>query len=68
MNITDKDTKTAIANLQQFLYILMKNELPTGKVVEIINFIEETKDVEEIKYSLEELAEYARKLAIKLIE
>ena len=52
--------------LVAFLYLLMRDELPTGRVVTIIN--ELNKDATSYKFTSKHLAAYATELADRLLE
>ena len=61
-------------NLKLFLYLLMRNELPTGKVVALIKEVEacmadeDLADINrQIVYTAEILAEYADQLADRIL-
>jgi hypothetical protein len=48
-------------------YILMRDELPTGKLVEAIGQVEECVAVGKPNYTAKQLAEYAHELYVRLL-
>jgi hypothetical protein len=55
--------------LKFFLYLLIRDELPCGKVERMVSAIEKIKGVErDVIYSNSELAQYAASLAERLKE
>jgi len=53
--------------LQQFLYLLMRDHLPTGQVELVMNGLRDTRGMKAI-YSAPELANYAAILASEIRE
>lgn len=55
-----------VNKLQAFLYLLMRDELPTGAVVKVVNQVT-AMPPEEVTYTSEHLAAYAKQLAERLL-
>lgn len=51
--------------LQAFLYLLMRDHLPTGEVVNLINSVN---DQDKITFTATEIADYANNLAGRLLK
>ena len=62
-----------VNKLQAFLYLLMRDELPTGAVVKVVNQVTAITECatslppEEVTYTSEHLAAYAKQLAERLL-
>ena len=66
-NIKPK-AKIVKETLTLFFYLLMRDELPTGKVARIVNDISYLENISEVKYTNKHLAKYSEELASRLME
>jgi hypothetical protein len=54
-------------NLTVFLYLLMRDSLPTGEVARLVQIIEKNND-QEIIFTAKGLADYAEELAQRILK
>lgn len=63
---TDPAVKNPTDKLAEFLYLLMRDELPSGNVMRVVQQLEESRGLD-VRYCSHHLANHARDIAMRIL-